>query len=181
MKIAVTGEIRSGKDSVCDYIMSNVPNCERLYFAEGIEEIIRKYFPEAFKFGKPRKHFQDIGQFMRSIDKDVWVKFTAEKYELLNSISNYNFLCTDLRQPNEYEWLKENGFIVIKVDAEFQLRKERALKAGDVFTEETFNHPVEQAIRSLPYDYLITNNTTLDDLYKQVDFILEGEITDGIS
>jgi dephospho-CoA kinase len=77
MKIAVTGEIRSGKDSVCEYIMRRVPDCEKLYFAEGIEEIIRRYFPEAFKHGKPRKHFQDIGQFMRTIDKDVWVKFTS--------------------------------------------------------------------------------------------------------
>jgi dephospho-CoA kinase len=173
IKIAVTGEIRSGKDTVCDYVAKQVYDCDKLYFAEGIEKVIRMLFPDAFKKGKPRKHFQDIGQFMRTIDPDVWVNYTAEKYELLNKHYSSNFLCTDLRQPNEYEWLKANGFIVIKVDADYEIRKERAEKAGDNFTEDTFNHPVEQAIRSLPYDYLITNNTNLEDLYKQVDFILD--------
>lgn len=173
IKIAVTGEIRSGKDTVCDYVAKRIYDCDKLYFAEGIEKVIRMLFPEAFANGKPRKHFQDIGQFMRTIDPDVWVNYTAEKYAILNKHYSTNFLCTDLRQPNEYEWLKANGFIVIKVDADYEIRKERAEKAGDVFTEDTFNHPVEQAIRSLSYDYLITNNTTLEDLFKQVDYILD--------
>ncbi|MDR7207634.1 dephospho-CoA kinase [Priestia megaterium] len=173
IKIAVTGEIRSGKDTVCEYIMRRIYDCEKLYFAEGIEKIIREFFPEAFANGKPRKHFQDIGTFMRTINANVWVEYTANKYYLHNELSSPNFICTDLRQPNEYEWLKSEGFTVIKVDADFEIRKERALKAGDNFTEETFNHPVEQAIRSLPYDYLITNNTTLEDLFEQVDYILQ--------
>ncbi|MGG0487221.1 hypothetical protein ABEY65_28125 [Priestia aryabhattai] len=173
IKIAVTGEIRSGKDTVCEYISQRVFDCEKLYFAEGIEKIIRTFFPEAYEHGKPRKHFQDIGTFMRTIDPDVWVKYTAEKYELLNMNYSTNFICTDLRQPNEYEWLKSEGFVVIKVDADFEIRKERAEKAGDVFTDEMFNHPVEQSIRSLPYDHLITNNTTLEDLFDQVDYILK--------
>lgn len=108
LKIAVAGEIRSGKDTVCKYIMDNTCNVEKLYFAEGIEKIIREFFPEAFADNdKPRKHYQDIGQFMRTLNPNVWINYTANVY---NNSYCENFIVTDLRQHNEYEWLKSEGF-----------------------------------------------------------------------
>lgn len=176
LKIAVTGHIRSGKDSVCDYIYNSNwgSNFKILYFAEGIEEIIRRYFPEAFEGNnKPRKYYQVIGQFMRTVNPDVWVNYTNKQYERFLFGGFQNFLVTDLRQHNEYDWLKENGFTVIKVEAEPEIRLERMRQAGDKFNLEDLNHETEQQINDLKYDYLITNNTTLEDLYKQVDFILD--------
>jgi dephospho-CoA kinase len=180
MKIAVTGEIRSGKDTVCEYIQEQYPKMEKLYFAEGIREIIERYFPESMANGqKPRKHYQDIGQFMRTIDIDVWVNQVNDKYRYLNRWRNIeDFICTDLRQPNEYEWLKKNGFTVIKVECEPELRIERMKASGDKFEMQDLVHPVEQQIKALPSDYIISNNTTLADLYEQVDFIL-NELKDG--
>lgn len=173
LKIAVTGEIRSGKDSFSEYIMATTVGTEKLYFADGIEEVIHLCFPEAFDNGKPRKLYQDIGTFMRSIDPDVWVKYTERIYKLLTEFGTTSFVATDLRQPNEYEWLKANGFTVVKVETEFEIRKARAEASGDVFDLASFEHPVEQSIRTLPYDYLVTNNTTIEDLYEQADFILQ--------
>lgn len=184
IKIAVAGEIRSGKDSFSEYIQSKLKQMnkpmEKLYFAEGIEKIIRDYFPEAFEGNtKPRKHFQDIGQFMRTINPDVWINQVAGKYEYLKRWRNIeNFICTDLRQLNEYEWLKANGFTVVKVEADSEVRIARMKASGDSFNMNNLIHPVEMQIRQLPYDYLVTNNTSLEDLYKQADFIyeeLEGE------
>jgi AAA domain len=183
MKIAVTGEIRSGKDTVCEYIANRFGHApyEKLYFAEGIEKIIRDYFPEAFEGNaKPRKHYQDIGQFMRTINPDVWVNQVNNKYEYLKRWRNINnFLCTDLRQQNEYDWLKKNGFTVIKVETEPEIRIERMKASGDKFELQDLLHPVEQQIKHLPADYVVTNNTTLDDLFTQVDFILE-ELKEGV-
>jgi dephospho-CoA kinase len=176
LKIAVAGEIRSGKDTVCEYIQESNwgMNIKKLYFAEGIAEIIKDYFPEAWNGeGKPRKHYQEIGQFMRTLNPDVWVNHTELNYFLLKQAGFQNFIVTDLRQQNEYEWLKENGFTVIKVETEPEVRKERMKASGDVFDEASLNHPVEQSIKALKYDYLISNNTTLEDLYAQVDFILD--------
>lgn len=181
LKIAVAGEIRSGKDTVCEYIMKQNPMMEKLYFARGIEKVIKLCFPDAFDDGKPRKLFQDIGQFMRTIDADVWVKYTEREMKYLNLFFGIEqFICTDLRQPNEYQWLKNNGFTVIKVEADEEIRIERMKQAGDVFTLDSLNHPVEQQIKDLPCDYLITNNDTLDSLYQQVDFVL-SEIKGGES
>lgn len=173
MKIAIAGEIRSGKNTVCDYIKQKRSGIKELYFAEGIAEIIKTYFPDAwYGEGKPRKHYQEIGQFMRSIDKDVWVKNTEMKYFLLKQAGFHNFICTDLRQHNEYEWLKKQGFTVIKVETEAEVRISRMKASGDVFDMNALLHPVEQQIKALPYDYLVSNNTTIEDLYAQVDYIL---------
>lgn len=176
LKIAVAGEIRSGKNTVCDCIkeLSKEP-LQELYFAEGIAEIIEKYFPEAwYSEGKPRKHYQDIGQFMRSINPDVWVNNTASKYERLKKAGFTDFIVTDLRQHNEYQWLKENGFIIVKVETEPEIRIQRMKDSGDNFDFQSLVHPVEQQIKHLPYDYLITNNTTIEDLRVQVaDMIAE--------
>lgn len=175
LKIALTGEIRSGKDTVAEYIQEKYgSNMHKLYFAEGIETIIKTYFPEAYHGNdKPRKHFQDIGQFMRTINPDVWVNQVAFQYE--KARENWNtgdFICTDLRQPNEYEWLKKNDFIVIKVETEPEIRIERMKASGDKFDMQSLIHPVELQIRSLPCDYLITNNTSITDLFEQVDNVI---------
>lgn len=178
LKIAVTGEIRSGKDTVCAYIQQEKqqPNnlIKTLYFAEGIEMIIRKFFPEAFAGNsKPRKHYQEIGQFLRTLNPEVWVNHTKRVYRDAKRGGYKSFLCTDLRQMNEYEWLKSQGFTVIKVECEPEVRIERMKNSGDKFDMNSLLHPVEQQIKDLPYDYLITNNTTLQDLYEQIDYIIE--------
>ncbi|MFD9628636.1 nucleoside/nucleotide kinase family protein [Peribacillus muralis] len=171
IKLAVTGEIRSGKNAFCDYIQSMVPNMEQLYFAKGIEEIIRKYFPEAYEGNeKPRKYFQDIGQMLRTVNPEVWVNQVAEQY---NWSSSESFICTDLRQPNEYEWLKSEGFTVVKIEADADIRITRMALAGDSFTPESLNHPVEQQIRNLPWDWRVINNGTLEQLHEQADIILQ--------
>ncbi|CDQ21749.1 deoxynucleotide monophosphate kinase family protein [Halobacillus karajensis] len=176
MKLAVAGEIRSGKDTVCDYIKTKFDEMQTLYFAEGIAEIIERFFPEAwYSEGKPRWHYQEIGQKLREVNPDVWVTYTNSKYKKLQDAGFNNFICTDLRQPNEYQWLKDQGFIVIKVEADPEVRLERMKKAGDKGDMQALLHPVEQQIKHLKYDYLITNNTTLEDLYKQVDFVLKEE------
>jgi hypothetical protein len=174
LKIAVAGEIRSGKDTVCNYINHKTGGkMQVLYFAEGIAEIIKDYFPEAwYGDGKPRHHYQEIGQFMRSLNPDVWVNNTEMKYTLLKMAGFDSFMCTDLRQRNEYDWLKANGFTVIKVETSPEIRVERMKASGDSFDMQSLLHPVESQIKALPYDYLIQNNTTLEELYEQIDYVL---------
>ena len=189
LKIAVTGEIRSGKDTVCDYIEHQIVRSGEyvgtLYFAEGIEEIIKTYFPEAFEGNKkPRKHYQDVGQYMRQINPDVWVNYTENQMKRLEELGFTNFLVTDLRQENEYKWVKENDFTVIKVETEPEIRIERMKMAGDKFELQDLLHDTERQIKYLNYDYLVENNTTIEDLYEQLDYImadLQGGCLGGFS
>lgn len=170
MKIAVAGNIRSGKDTLSDYFIE-MNNLHQLAFAEGIADVIDRYFPDARKNGKPRKHYQVIGQAFRELNPDIWVEWLDAELKKYPDIPN--IIVTDLRQPNEYDYLAKNGFTIVKVEADFEIRKERALKAGDNFNIEAFNHETEMHIAAMPCDYLVSNNDTLEGLYMQADFILK--------
>jgi dephospho-CoA kinase len=172
MKVAIVGRIRSGKDTVGSMFIKDY-GCFRMAFGDGIGRVIRDYFPEAFENGKPRRHYQHIGQRFRDLNPDVWVKDLGRTYQLLQDKGLTRFVVTDMRQMNEYHYLKSQGFMVVKVETADEIRLERMNANGDTFTLEDLNHETEQEIDQIPYDYLISNNTTLEDLYKQVQFVAE--------
>ncbi|MDA2738422.1 AAA family ATPase [Bacillus cereus group sp. Bc015] len=177
MKIAIVGKMRSGKDTVAKFFIDN-EDANQIAFGDEIKRIARMYFPHIVAKGKPRKLYQTLGQELRKIDPDVWVK--ALDRTLINSMEygETNFVISDVRQMNEYHYLKEMGFTVIKVEADDEIRKERIIKSGDVFEPEDFYHETELAVNTIPYDYLITNNTTLAELYDQIYYIYD-ELKEG--
>lgn len=181
MKIAVTGKMRSGKDTLANFFIEEL-HYKQLAFADGIKKIGDEFFPEIMKEGKPRKMFQVVGQSLREIDPDVWVKYLDRHLTMLQEYGIENFIIADVRQLNEYNYLKEQGFTVIKVEAEDEIRQERIIQAGDVFTPENFYHETEMAVDDIPADYILSNNTTLEDFYNQILFVykeLKGEETHG--
>jgi dephospho-CoA kinase len=177
MKIAITGKMRSGKDTLAKYFIDN-DESNQIAFGDGIKRVARNYFPDIVAKGKPRKLYQDIGQQFRQIDPDVWVKDLDRTMVNLMELGETNFVVTDVRQMNEYLYLKKQGFTVIKVETEDEIRKERIKAKGDTFNVEDFYHETEVAVDSIPYDYLVTNNTKLMDFYDQIYFVfneLKGE------
>lgn len=177
MKIAVTGKMRSGKDTLAKYFIDN-DNSNQIAFADGIKRVARNYFPQIVAKGKPRKLYQDIGQQFRQIDPDVWVKDLDRTLVNLMDLGETNFVISDVRQMNEYTYLKQMGFTVIKVDSHDEIRKERIIKSGDVFKVEDFYHETEKAVEQIPYDYLVSNNTTILDFFDQIYYVydeLKGE------
>src|SRR5699024_3858614 len=89
IKVAVAGEIRSGKDTVAEYIQSKIKYMKKLYFAKGIECVIYEFFPESIVDGKkPRKHYQDIGQYLRKVNPDVWVNYLERDYQFNKAMYN---------------------------------------------------------------------------------------------
>lgn len=179
MKIALTGKMRSGKDTVANYFLYNDEGwSNQIAFGDEIKSIAKLYFPEMVAQGKPREIYQSIGQHFRGIDNDVWVKALDKTMNFLMLAGEDNFVISDVRQMNEYEYLKANDFTVIKIEADDELRKERTIQAGDVFEPSHFYHETEIAVDSIPYDYLITNNDTLEALMQQIKFVhseLKGE------
>jgi dephospho-CoA kinase len=177
MKIGITGKMRSGKDTLAKYFIDN-DEANQIAFGDGIKRVARAYFPQIVAKGKPRKLYQDIGQQFRQIDPDVWVKDLDRTMVNLMDLGETNFVISDVRQMNEYHYLKQMGFTIIKVEAEDEIRKERILRAGDVLNPEDFYHETEVAVDQIPYDYLISNNTTMQDFLDQIYYVydeLKGE------
>lgn len=169
IKIALAGKMRSGKDAIGEYAV-NKYGFVRYAFGDQVREVCSYLFPEQMKDKKPRQILQRTGQFCRSIDEDIWVN------RCFNEMSCDNFdriIITDLRQPNEYQRCKKEGFTIIKIEADDNIRLERMNRLGDIFTIEDLNHETEQYIDTFEYDYVINNNGGLYEAYKQFDEIMD--------
>lgn len=169
IKVAICGKIRSGKDTLAGFFIDEgLTECK---FATGIDEIIDKYFPTAKAQGKPRRHYQHIGQQLRVLDNDVWINYTLGHIDMLErfypSTHAAGFVISDMRQPNEAKRVKENGFVIIKVVADDKERLARMKALGDQFTAADLNHETEQGVDNIEADIIVYNNGSKKDLYLQ--------------
>lgn len=164
LKIGLIGKMRSGKDTVGEWLIDGY-DFKKYAFADGIGEIIDKYFPTAREQGKPRYHYQYIGQAMRVLDANVWVNYLLKTIE---KEDYHRIVITDVRQENEVRSLKENGFTLIKIVADDDVRVSRMISSGDIFSPEDLNHETEQFAEVVDADITIVNNGTIEELQKEV-------------
>ncbi|OUM87885.1 MAG: hypothetical protein BAA01_12030 [Bacillus thermozeamaize] len=168
--IALTGKARSGKNTVAKYLDEKygyVP----FAFSDDIKRIAKDIFPWRFGKGKDREILQQVGEKMREIDPDVWVEKTLNRIDHFKD--DLNIVITDLRMPNEYAACRERGFVIIKVDADDEVRRKRMMDNGDVFREEDLGHETENYVDGFRVDYVIDNNGDIESLYEQVDEIMK--------
>lgn len=179
LKIALFGKIRGGKDTVGEILIKE-HGFQRFAFGDGIGEIIQNYFPEAWAGGKPRKHYQHIGQELRKLNENVWINYLlrkvsyyAEDYEGLCG-EPANIVITDGRQLNEALKMKEEGFLIVKVTCPEEIRIERMKALGDVFTSESLAHETELQVDLITPDVEIVNDGSIEDLKSKVKKMLRG-------
>lgn len=171
IKIGLTGKMRSGKDTLADYLVENYGFTK---FAFG--DALKRYVHEIFDVNpneKPRDIYQRFGQYCRAIDEDVWVRKCFQS--IAESDRGNRVLrpvITDIRQPNEYARCRAEGFVIIRVKADDSVRLERAREAGDKFDEESLNHETERHVDGFEVDFEIDNNGTWRGMAEQVDVIM---------
>lgn len=178
MKVVLFGKMRSGKDTVGNFLIKE-HNFERFAFGDGIAEIIEKYFPEAWEGGKPRKHYQHIGQQLRVLNTDVWINCLLRKAKMKEAYNDVmkiatNIVVTDGRQVNEAERLRKEGYIIIKVTTPEEIRIERMKSLGDVFDPEDLQHETELQVDLIEPDVEIINDGSLEDLKAEVEEFLRS-------
>lgn len=170
MKIALTGKMRSGKDTVAAHLCERY-GFERVAFGDALKRNAHAVFPWISAESKPRSLYQQFGQVMRQeFDENVWIKHARLAVDSIVGA----VVITDLRQPNEYEWARTNGFVIIRVTAPDGLRIKRAISAGDDFTVHDLAHETELAIDGFAVDAEIVNDGSVDDLKRKIDEIMEA-------
>jgi dephospho-CoA kinase len=182
--IAITGGLRSGKDTVGAYLREKY-GYTRFAFGNGIREVTFRLYPHLYANGeKPRALLQGFGQMARSFDEDVWVRDLFRRIDGHERLSradaqfyghNYEpvrVVVTDLRQPNELARCRAEGYVIIRVKATSALRIQRAVEASDTFRYEDLAHETEQHTDGFAVDYEIENDGSLDELYAQIDAIM---------
>lgn len=184
-KIAITGKANVGKNTLSKLLhkeMSrlSVINCEYLAFADPIKKIIKIMFPDvpdrylsgsskfrseiipnAFKDGHPltiRQLLIDLGTGVgKSYNENIWINILENSVS--KAINNHKnmIIVTDVRFRNEFDYLKKNGFFLIKLTRDNNTTK--------------INHISElnqDSIKDNEYDCIINNNGTLKDLRNEV-------------
>lgn len=169
VKVALCGKMRSGKDTVANYLIDNQDVhgiTYRLAFGDKLKDMAHMLFPWIDKESKPRELYQFMNT-IRDFDLNVWVKHLEKSYQ---AVSIYdNIIITDLRQQNELEWCRENGFEIVRVTSPEEMRVNRVIKAGDTFNKESFSHKTEQEVDGFDVDYEIVNDGDLKELHEKVD------------
>jgi dephospho-CoA kinase len=177
VKIALTGKIRSGKSTVSNHLYIR-HSFNEVAFGDALKKNAHATFPWIYEWNKPRALYQQFGQLMREIDSEVWIKHAeravkgAIDFNVGIGAERVGVVITDLRQPNEYEWARANGYTIIRVTAPDEDRLFRAKLAGDDFNEADLDHETESHIDSFDCEFEVVNDGTIDDLKRQVDSIL---------
>lgn len=178
-KIAITGKARSGKTELSHYAWM-LYGFKEFDFSAVLKDEFHRLFPHIPRDPKPRAYYQKFGQWLREIDPDIWVKMTMAKVheycfeDALNKVNHKpKVLVNGVRQPNEYQRLKDEGFTFIRVNTSDDLRIDRAKSEGDVFAEADLAHETESHIDTFEVDYEINNNDELIQLYGQFDKIMK--------
>lgn len=184
IKIAIAGEFRSGKSTVAEYLDAEYGMLP-FAFADELKKDFHKEYPDVLMVPKPRKGYQLYGQLKRYVHgEDYWinkcfnaietVRKVATNYNITGSEAKFMPVITDLRQHNELERCREEGYHIIKILAPEKVRTQRAVEAGDSFTHAEMNHETETYVRTMQADYTIVNRGSLEQLYDAVDVVMSA-------
>jgi dephospho-CoA kinase len=177
IKIALTGKLRSGKDTVANHLYIKY-GFTSIAFGDALKKNAHATFPWVSEFSKPRALYQQFGQLMRQIEPDVWIKHAEQAvkgaidFRVNTGAEKVGVVITDVRQQNEVDWCRKNGFTLIRVVAPDDVRISRALAANDDFNAHDLSHETELAIDSFDVDFTVINEGSIDELKCQIDEIL---------
>lgn len=167
LRIAFGCEARVGKDTSAAYLANKLNEMQKqtsmryetsvLSFAEPLYNILHHAQRVCgFEIGKDRKFLQWVGtDWARSIKSDVWVNLLVER---IGRLSRRDIIVTDVRFIDEFEALKKLGFVMVRL-----IRTEKS--------EQVARHASETSAANadLPWDHIIDNNGTLEELYAKLD------------
>jgi hypothetical protein len=160
MKIAFGCQSRTGKSSSVDFLISKHGGVEKS-FSSPIYEIMHYTQKKCgFEEKKDRDFLQIIGTWGRNKDPSVWINS-------MDINEDENIFVSDVRFNNEFDFLKKNGFIMIRILRDLEDIKD--FGNGDI------KHLSETELIYKPlteWDYIIKNNESLDIFYKKLDEII---------
>lgn len=190
IKIALTGPIRSGKDSLKNYAHLFYDFYPFAFADEG-KALVHRLFPNVPRDPKPRKYYQEVIDGITKLPvegaADVWINGTlreVDAYIKRRCCTESRVMITDLRKPREFEVLRQQGYVIIRVTAPLSTRLQRARQAGDAFEAKDFEHDTERHIDGFTVDYELQNDGELTDLHAKFDAImreLNVEKAEGMS
>jgi hypothetical protein len=179
--IGISGRKYSGKDTLGEYLIQN-HGYTRLAFADALKEATKCIFGftdeqvygnkkediDPFWNISAREVLQHLGtnvfrnnmkELLPNVGTDLWIYVLKRKIlQKLEEDPSAKFVITDVRFPNEIEFIKSMNGITIKLKRDSE-------------KNQFYNHESEMLIDNLVTDFEFDNNKTKEDLFNQVSFI----------
>lgn len=183
--IGVTGRKRSGKDTVGRYLVDNY-GFVRVAYADALKEackiifgfsddqvygdVLKEIEDEYWKHS-PREVLQKVGtelfrdrlpQICNNISNDIWIRSVDRQIQNLRKKGYTRFVITDVRFPNELEFI-----------AKYKGQSWKVQRPGIVFDSSIPVHASEALIDDFNCDHIFVNDGTLEDLFDIVDVVMD--------
>jgi hypothetical protein len=172
IRIAFAGQLRSGKDTCAQYIMDKYGACN-IKFADPLYDLMYTIQDHCgFPNVKDRWLLQTIGtDYARNKNPDIWINKFKDTVDYISRSTN--LVCSDARFNNEFEMCKKLNFKVIYIergrDRRMSFEGMNALEPG----VEQLTHASElDMLTYSKFDATIDNNSTIEDLYIELDKIV---------
>lgn len=171
MRIALCGFPRSGKDTVASiirelHLSSTNDTMDRLAFGDYMKEGYYDENPHKAYMPKDREHMISWSQPKVEKDNLIWVrKLERDLRDIVQHDGIFDFVITDLRQPHEEKWCRENGFHIVRVHRSEEERRKSQLEKG----ENPDNTDLPYKVNA---DFHIYNDGNLYDLQKSCNKLL---------
>lgn len=174
--IGLTGYAGSGKDTV-RAILEERHDFDGIAFADPIRDMLtallesmgldNRWLTDRELKEKPiqglelsyRQMAQALGtEWGRALKESMWLDIAAAKVAMYSQYNSPGIVISDVRFPNEAAWIRAQGGKIWTI-----------VRPG---IEPVRAHASEDLIATLPYDYVIYNQGTIDDLPKAVEAAL---------
>lgn len=165
VKIAFGYQAGVGKNEATNLLLSKIGGIE-LSFAQPLYDIL--YFAQqtcGFPLKKDRQFLQYIGtEWARKQNENVWV----DKMERsITENIDKNIIISDVRFKNEFDFLKQNGFIMVKI-----IRENRDINSR-IGTGDSSHSSEKNLEEEGDWDYIVENNGTINIFHAKIISILE--------
>lgn len=151
--IALAGKFAVGKTSIANILVEN-HGYARLSIAASLKQFVNDMYardvygdnseaslqksdilwvnsPDGKKQVTVRELLQDVGNTMKTIDQDIWLRGVRHKVSLLNEMGA-PVVIDDVRFPREADYLSLLGFFVVRISAPEEVRLERYFRTYGV-------------------------------------------------
>jgi len=177
--LAIVGGFAAGKTTLSEGLVQQ--GYTRVSFARYLKEIAARIYNEGVQLDKTgeyevvslegvshtlsgREVLQQLGQAVKALDRDFWIR------SLFIDLDNGNygdgpFVTDDCRFPYEAEALKSQGFMVLKLDVDLDVRIQRYSQTyGRRPTPEELVHPSEIELVDITPHFHIDGNRDPKDI-----------------
>ncbi|MCL6592000.1 MAG: hypothetical protein K6U80_18890 [Firmicutes bacterium] len=161
------GKAGCGKDTVADYLVAR-HSFVKFRLAQAIEDLCRDEYGMK---EKNRELMIRVGEaYKKKYGQDYWLRIVASR---LGKPGIGRVVVSDVRFPYEYEYFDANGFIPVRIVCSSRRRIARLANRDGNPQLAALTDPTEQQVDDLPSGYQIDNSGTLQELYDEVDILVE--------